>query len=63
MSGLKTVVYGCFQFILLKIVEDMVIDIYYWFEKSTKRKASLAKFYSFCNVDNIRYLSMSVPDG
>ena len=29
----------------------MVIDIYYWFDKSTKRKALLAEFYSFCDVD------------
>ena len=28
----------------------MVIDIYYWFGKSTKRKASLAEFYSFCDI-------------
>ena len=32
-------------------VEDMVIDIHYWFEKSTKHKASLAEFYFFCDID------------
>jgi hypothetical protein len=44
----------------------MVIDIYYWFDKSTKRKALLAEFYSFCDVDyrkivkhvNTRWLSL-----
>ncbi len=44
----------------------MVIDIYYWFDKSTKQKASLAEFYSFCDIDyqkivkhvNTRWLSL-----
>ena len=44
----------------------MVIDIYYLFDKSTKRKASLAEFYFFCDVDrckivkhvNTRWLSI-----
>ena len=31
-------------------VEDMVIDLYYWFEKSTKRKASLAEYCIFCDT-------------
>jgi hypothetical protein len=44
----------------------MVIDIYYWFDKSMKRKALLAEFYSSCDVDyhkivkhvNTRWLSL-----
>ena len=44
----------------------MVIYIYYLFDKSTKRKASLAEFYFFCDVDyrkivkhvNTRWLSL-----
>ena len=31
-------------------VEDLVIDLYYWFEKSTKRKASLAEYCTFCDT-------------
>ena len=29
----------------------MIIDSYYRFDESTKRKASLSEFYSFCDVD------------
>ena len=44
----------------------MVIDLFYWFDKSPKRKASLADFYSFCDVEyrkivknvNTRWLSL-----
>ena len=44
----------------------MVIDSYYWFGKSTKRKASLSEFYSIGDVDhhkivkhvNTRWLSL-----
>ena len=32
-------------------VEDLVIDIFYWFDKSTKRKASLGEYCSFCNTE------------
>ena len=28
----------------------MIIDVYYWFDKSTKRKAELADYYTFCDV-------------
>lgn len=31
-------------------VEDMLVDIYYWFDKSTKRKNELADFCGFCNL-------------
>lgn len=47
-------------------VEEMVIDIFYWFDKSTKRKASLSEYCTFCNTDyrevvkhvNTRWLSL-----
>ena len=47
-------------------VEDLVIDLYYWFDKSTKRKATLLNYCSFCDVDyreivkhvNTRWLSL-----
>ena len=29
----------------------MVIDLYYWFDKSTKRKASLAEYCTFCDTN------------
>ena len=43
----------------------MIIDVYYWFDKSTKRKAVLADYYTFCDIAyrdvvkhvNIRWLS------
>ena len=54
---------GRVQFIILSIysdtvqsqvsqfnVEDLVIDHFYWFDKSTKRKASLSDYYTFCDV-------------
>ena len=33
-------------------VEDMLVDLYYWFDKSTKRKNEL---YEFCDFLNIEY--------
>ena len=47
-------------------VEEMVVDLYYWFDKSTKRKASLAGYCSFCDTSyreivkhvNTRWLSL-----
>ena len=47
-------------------VEDLVIDTYYWFDKSTKRKATMGDFCTFCDVDyrdivkhvNTRWLSL-----
>ena len=47
-------------------IEDLVVDLYYWFEKSTKRKSSLSEYCSFCDVDyrkiikhvNTRWLSL-----
>ena len=31
-------------------VEELVIDIFYWFDKSTKRKSSLEEYCCFCDV-------------
>ena len=31
-------------------VEDMCVDVYYYFDKSTKRKSSLVEFAEFCDV-------------
>ena len=31
--------------------EDMLVDLYYWFDKSTKRKNALAEFCSFCDTE------------
>ena len=30
-------------------VEDLVVDIFYWFDKSTKRKNELNEFCVFCD--------------
>ena len=41
-------------------VEELVADILYWFDKSTKRKGSLEEYRCFCNVDYrkvIKYIS------
>ena len=32
-------------------VEDLVIDIYYWFDKSTKRKSCLSEYCNFCDIN------------
>ena len=42
-------------------VEDMLIDIFYWFEKSIKRKNELVEFCTFCGVqyrDIIKHVSV-----
>lgn len=47
-------------------VDDMVIDLFYCFEKSTNRKAGLVEYCDFCDVDyraivkhvNTRWLSL-----
>ena len=31
-------------------VEDMFVDLYYWFDKSTKRKNELSDYCEFCDV-------------
>lgn len=31
-------------------VEEMVIDLFYWFDKSTKRKANLQSYCVFCDT-------------
>ncbi len=43
-----------------------MIDLFYWFEKSTKRKASLGEYCTFCDIGyrqivkhvNTRWLSL-----
>ena len=32
-------------------VEDTMVDLFYHFDKSTKRKAELVEYCSFCNVE------------
>ena len=42
-------------------IEDLCIDVYYWFEKSTKRKGILKDFCEFCESNYrqiIRYVSV-----
>ena len=42
-------------------VEDMCVDVFYWFDKSTKRKGILQEFCDFCDSsyrEVIRYVSV-----
>ncbi len=47
-------------------VEDLCVDVFYWFDKSTKRKGILREFCNFCDSDyrevvryvNVRWLSL-----
>ena len=42
-------------------VEDLCVDVFYWFDKSTKRKGILREFCSFCDSDYrevVRYVSV-----
>ena len=47
-------------------MEELLIDNYYYFEKSSKRKSELAEFCSFCNQEyrkllkhiSVRWLSL-----
>ena len=32
-------------------VEDVCVDSYYWFDKSTKRKGKLLEYFDFCNQE------------
>ena len=32
-------------------VEDVCVDCFYWFDKSTKRKGKLVQYYEFCDQD------------
>ena len=37
-------------------IEDLQIDIYYWFERSTKRKGTLTEYMDFCSQDYAKVL-------
>lgn len=47
-------------------VEDVCVDCYYWFDKSTKRKGKLTEYFEFCNQEyqtvlkhlSVRWLSL-----
>ena len=32
-------------------IEEFVIDLFYWFNKSTKQKSELQSYYTFCDQD------------
>ena len=52
-------------------VEEMMIDLFYHFDKSTKRKAGLVNYCTFCNVEfrqvlkhvSVRWLSLELVIG
>ena len=37
-------------------VKDLLIDLYYWFEKNTKRKGVLVEYMEFCDQDYMKIL-------
>lgn len=47
-------------------IEDFCVDLFYWFEQSTKRKGTLEEFCKFCDVEyrkilkhvSVRWLSL-----
>ena len=42
-------------------VEDLCVDVFYWFDKSTKRKGVLKEFCDFCDTsyrEVVRYISV-----
>ena len=42
-------------------VEDHCIDLFYWFDKSTKRKGALKEYFEFCDTNYeavIKYISV-----
>ena len=34
-------------------VEDMIIDTFYYFDKSTKRKNGLSEYCTFCDIEQM----------
>ena len=32
-------------------IEEVVVDLFYWFDKSTKRKSLLEEYCCFCDVE------------
>ena len=40
-------------------VEDLLIDLYYWFEKNTKRKGVLVEYLEFCDQEYMKILKHS----
>ena len=41
-------------------IEKVVVDLYYWFNKSTKRKSLLEEYCCFCDVEYrqvVKYVS------
>ena len=41
-------------------IEDYCVDLFYWFDKSSKRKSILKEYYEFCNSECdefIKYVS------
>ena len=44
-------------------VEDHCVDLYYWFDKSSKGKSILKEYYDFCDQDYQEVINMSLHDG
>ena len=43
--------YSTFEEVTGFNVEDLIIDLFYWFEKSIKRMACLSEYCTFCDVN------------
>ena len=51
-------------------VQDEMVDLFYWFDKSTKRKGKLKEYFEFCNQEyqgvlkhlSVRWLSLVIVE-
>lgn len=42
-------------------IEDILIDLFYWFKKSLKRKRKLSEYFEFCDQDYQKVLKHVFP--
>ena len=42
---------SCFSEVMGFDVEDHCVDVFYWFDKSSKRKNILKEYYDFCDLE------------
>ena len=39
-------------------IEDFLLDLYHWFDKSSKRKGKLLEYFEFCHQDYLAVLNL-----
>ena len=44
-------------------IEDVLIDLFYWFDKSSKRKGKLSEYFEFCDQDYQKVLKQCLHVG